>query len=62
MDTTPLPLPVRGAADEADADDLVDGALGFAPHCPRCLRTCEPWQAGRAFAWRCPDCALPLIG
>lgn len=59
MDITLLPLPVRGAG---GVDDLVDDAAGFAPHCPRCLRTCEPWQAGRALTWRCPDCALALIG
>lgn len=59
MDITPLPLSACGAG---DVDDLFDDAVGFAPHCPACLRTCEPWQAGAALAWRCPDCALALIG
>jgi tRNA(Ile2) C34 agmatinyltransferase TiaS len=59
MDITPHLLPVR---EVGDIDDLVDDAVGFAPNCPRCLRTCDAWQAGSALAWRCPDCALALIG
>ncbi|MGN7970407.1 hypothetical protein [Microbacterium sp. 22296] len=59
MDTTPRLLPVPRTG---DIDHLDDDAAGFAPHCPRCLHTCEPWQAGGALAWRCPDCALAVIG
>lgn len=56
---TPRLLPVPRAG---DIDDLDDDAAGFAPRCPRCLHTCEPWQAGDALAWRCPACALAVIG
>jgi ribosomal protein L37AE/L43A len=42
-----------------DGDDL---AAGFAPPCPACLRTPEPWETGRTAVWRCAGCGLALIG
>ncbi|MDQ1083002.1 MULTISPECIES: hypothetical protein [Microbacterium] len=59
MNITPIRLPSDPADDGDDVDDI---AGGFAPHCPGCLRTCDPWEAGRSAAWRCPDCELVLIG
>lgn len=52
-------FPSRGAEDEGDYDD---DAVGFGPRCPACLRTTEPWAAGRAVAWQCPGCGLTLLG
>lgn len=54
-----IPLPSPGTDDAGDPDD---DAVGFAPRCPACLHTSEPWEAGRAVAWRCPGCGLALIG
>lgn len=52
-------FPSRRAEDEGDHDD---DAVGFGPRCPACLRTTEPWAAGRAVAWQCPGCGLTLLG
>lgn len=69
MHLTPLPLPhadtpgIDATATDATAvDDSTDADAGFAPHCPACLHTAEPHQAGRGVTWRCPRCSLVLIG
>lgn len=59
MNTTPLPIPVAGVAGTEEIDDA---EVGFAPNCPECLHTVEPWEVGRGAAWRCPECDLALIG
>ncbi len=59
MDTTPLPIPAVGTA---GTGEIHDAEVGFAPNCPECLHTVEPWEVGRGAAWRCPECGLALIG
>lgn len=54
---TSVSRPVPGIS--AHDDEVM---YGFAPQCPSCSITTQPHGTRNHAWWRCPSCALPVLG
>lgn len=55
-----IPFISRPRPDVTVHDD--DVTAGFAPRCPCCGIMTQPHSSRDHAWWRCPECALPVLG